>query len=406
MALLHAFARVAPDRVCTVATFDHGTGPAATLAAKLVARVATQLGFEVVTGRAKSPGANEAEWRDARREFLTDVAARAGDGGGTIVTAHTRDDQVETVLIRILRDSGARGLAGLYASNEVVRPLLDCSRAEVAAYARDVGAVWIEDPTNASMRFLRNRVRRDLLPALRRSNPAFEERLLETAREAAHWRGKVGVYAAKIARVDARAATVSVAAADLAAHTRAELAVLWPAVAAHIGLVMDWRGTERAAAFTNDSRVGGRIPLAGGWELTHTHDRFELGREHPAPQEWAAGRLAPGMRWDGWRFVSTRDADAVSDAWVAQLPANVALTVRRWQPGDRMRFGDGVGGGGFRKVKRFLSDARISGARRGQWPVVLAGDEIVWIPGVRRTDAAAVRPGRPGVLYRCELDDR
>jgi tRNA(Ile)-lysidine synthetase-like protein len=126
------------------------------------------------------------------------------------------------------------------------------------------------------------------------------------------------------------------------------------------------------------------------------------------------------MHWDGWRFHEardlnaldlsrdanaldpSRDANASLDPWIAQLPANAPLTVRRWQPGDRMRFG----ADGMRKVKRFLSDARVSGVRRGQWPVVLAGDEIVWIPGVRRSDAAAVRPGRPGVLYRCELDDR
>ena len=410
MALLHAFARVAPNRVAAVASFDHGTGPAATRAAKLVVSVATRLGLEVVMGRAVSPGLNEAEWRDDRSRFLSGVAARTD---GVIVTAHTRDDQVETVFMRVLRDSGARGLAGLYAASDIVRPLLDCSRDEVAAYARDIAAVWIEDPTNASMRFLRNRVRRDLLPALRRSNPTLEDRLLAAAREAAGWRGQVDAHAATIARADANKSTVSVAVADVAAHAPAELAVLWPAIAARVGLAMDWRGTERAAAFTNDSRVGGRIPLTGGWELTRSHDRFELGRTRTAPREAAAGRLAPGMRWNGWRFVSTREADAVSDAWVAQLPANVALTVRRWQPGDRMRLGVGGRPGGpdggvetLRKVKRFLSDARVSGARRGQWPVVLAGDEIVWIPGVRRSDAAAVRPGRPGVLYRCELDDR
>jgi tRNA(Ile)-lysidine synthase len=432
MALLHAFARVAPKQVAAVATFDHGTGPAATRAADLVARVATRLGFHVVMGggwdASAGKRASEAEWREDRRRFLADVAARAGTGGkrgGVIVTAHTRDDQVETVLMRVLRDSGARGLAALYATSEIVRPLLDCSRAEVAAYARGVGAEWIEDPSNESMRFLRNRVRRDLLPALTRWNPTLEGRLLQVAREAAGWRGQVDAYAARIARVDADQRIVSVAVADVAAYSRAELAVLWPAIAARIGLAMDWRGTERAAAFTNESRVGGRIPLAGGWELARIYDHFELGRGRAVPREEAPGRLTPGTRWDGWKFVATQEADPVSDAWVAQLPANVALSVRRWQPGDRMRLGDGLGdglggggaggaggagdaggGGTFRKVKRFLSDARVSGTRRGQWPVVLAGDEIVWIPGVRRSDAAAVRPGRPGVLYRCELDDR
>jgi tRNA(Ile)-lysidine synthase len=400
MALLHAAARAALRAVRAVATFDHGTGPAATRAAELVASEATRLGFPVVMGRAEVPGHSEADWRAARHRFLGQVAARVG---GTVTTAHTRDDQVETVLMRVLRDAGARGLAGLYAEGAALRPLLDLTREEVAAYADQAGIRWVEDPTNASKRFLRNRIRLDLLPVVLRAQPDFDQRLISVSRAAASWRRQIDALAARIARVepDGVRKSVSVAAADLAPHTRNELSVLWPAIATTVGIAMDWRGTERAAAFTTDSRVGARVPLSGGWEISRKHDRFELRHaEEQAPRPEA--RLASGIQWGGWRFVATRDTVAVSDEWVAQLPVNAALTVRRWQPGDRMR----AGASSPRNVKRFLSDARVSGARRGQWPVVLAGDEIVWIPGVRRSDAAAVRPGRPGVLYRCELDDR
>src|SRR5437773_2627970 len=399
MALLHAFARVAPKSVAIVATFDHATGPAATKAAELVSRVATELGFPVVVGPSKTTGTSEAEWREARREFLTDVAHRMG---AAIATAHTRDDQLETVLIRVLRDSGARGLAGLYASGKIVRPFLDRSRHEVAAYARNVGATWIDDPTNDSMRFLRNRVRRDLLPALGRVSAPLEKQLLDVARHAARWREELDRRVAKIVRVGANGQSVSAAVVDLAGYAAAQSGTLWQSIAARVGLAMDWRGTERAAAFTHESRVGARIPLSGGWEISRTHDRFELARVDRGSLQASACPLAPGIRWDGFTFVSTQSAAAVSNAWVALLPANVPLTVRRWQPGDRMQFGDR----GERKVKRFLSDARVSGAKRGHWPVVLAGDKIVWIPGVRRSEAASVRPGRPGVLYRCELEDR
>jgi tRNA(Ile)-lysidine synthase len=417
MALLHATARAAPRSLLTVATFDHGTGAAATRAAMLAAAEATRLGFPVVIGRASEPGTSEAEWRADRLRFLADVAARTG---GAVATAHTRDDQVETILMRVLRDSGARGLAGLYAAGETVRPLLSCARVEVAAYAREVGARWVEDPTNASTRFLRNRVRRDLLPALSEAAPGFEDLMLDVARRAAALRDQVDEFIATLARVASNNRSVSVAALDLAGYSRAELAVLWPAIASRVGLTMDWRGTERAAAFTTESRMGARIQLTGGWEISRSRDGFELRRVSGAADLDTEKRLLPGMHWDGWRFHEARDLDALDlsrdanaldpsrdanaslDPWIAQLPANAPLTVRRWQPGDRMRFGADR----MRKVKRFLSDARVSGVRRGQWPVVLAGDEIVWIPGVRRSDAAAVRPGRPGVLYRCELDDR
>ena len=274
MALLHAFARAAPDSVAIVATFDHATGRTATRAAHLVAAESARLGLPAVIGRASKRGASEAEWRDARRQFLSDVAERTG---ARIVTAHTRDDQVETVLMRVLRGAGARGLAGLYAGG-TIRPLLEYSRVEVAAYAVRAGVAWVEDPTNASMQFFRNRVRRDLLPALERVSPGFDAALLSLAREAGAWREELDRLVAPIARVSDRRDSVSVAVGALAPYSRAELSSLWPAIAARVGLAMDWRGTERAAAFTNESRTGTRIQLSGGWEIARSRDAFELRR--------------------------------------------------------------------------------------------------------------------------------
>lgn len=276
MALLHAAARGARDAVRVVATFDHGTGPAAEHAARLVAAEAAALGLPVVVGRdARGPGTSEAEWRERRLAFLRDVAGRTG---GVIATAHTRDDQLETVLMRVLRQAGPRGLAGLYAPGESVRPLLDHSRNEVARYAGAVGARWVDDPTNESMRFFRNRVRRDLLPALARAHPGFEADLLSVARGAADWRRQVDAIAVALSVVEGSAGRVSVAAADVAGYSRAELSVLWPAIAARVGLAMDRRGTVRAAEFTTRHRVGARIQLSGGWQISRTRDRFELGR--------------------------------------------------------------------------------------------------------------------------------
>jgi tRNA(Ile)-lysidine synthase len=295
MALLHAFARAAPESVGAVATFDHGTGSAASTAARFVRSTATELGLQVHLGRATTLGTNEAEWRSARRSFLAEVAHRTGDGGGgsaaVIATAHTLDDQVETVLIRVLRDSGARGLAGLYADSDTLRPLLDFTRAEVAEYARAVGASWMDDPTNDSTQFLRNRVRRDLLPALVAMRPQLPDDLLTLAKAAAKWRRSLDEVTAPTARLRADGSSLAVAAADLAAYSRTELAVLWPALAARVGLAMDWRGTERAAAFTNRSRTGARIQLSGGWEIARSRDEFELRRwRDPGSGEWGQAK--------------------------------------------------------------------------------------------------------------------
>jgi tRNA(Ile)-lysidine synthase len=280
MALMHAAARACPGSVRCVASFDHGTGTAATDAVDLVAREAMRLGFAVAIGRSALPGASEATWRHARLGFLESVVdeARAHGEECVVATAHTRDDQAETVLMRILRGAGARGIAGLYAPSSIRRPLLDFSRDEVASYAKQVGATWAEDPTNVSRRFFRNRVRLDLLPALAKASPGFDDELIALSRKAAAWRADLESVVEQLVETDEVRPRVSVAAPLMQGYSRDELAVLWPAIAGRVGLAMDWRGTERAAAFTNRSRVGARIPLSGGWEIARSRERLELRR--------------------------------------------------------------------------------------------------------------------------------
>ena len=88
---------------------------------------------------------------------------------------------------------------------------------------------------------------------------------------------------------------------------------------------------------------------------------------------------------------------------MAALPTAQPLVVRSWREGDRMH---GAGDAGPRRVKRFLRDAGLVGPEREGWPVVVCGEEVVWIPGVRRSDAATVRSGRPEAVYVCERIER
>lgn len=275
MALMHAAARAARGSVAIVATFDHRTGRRATQAARHVESEASKLGLRSIVGQApKGLPASEEHWRSARRAFLSSVA-RCNDG--VVVTAHTLDDHLETVVMRVLRDAGARGLAGLYAPSDALRPLLPFTREQVAAYAADVGATWVEDPTNESRKYFRNRVRLELLPAIERVRPDFSTRMLQLSREAARVRQGVDAFVARLVRVGP-GPRVSVAVSALEGYSRSVVAALWPAIAAHVGLAMDWRGTERAASFTTTGRTGGRIQLSGGWEIARTREAFELRR--------------------------------------------------------------------------------------------------------------------------------
>jgi tRNA(Ile)-lysidine synthase len=123
--------------------------------------------------------------RDARYQALREHAT--AHGCSAIAVAHTLDDQAETVLARLLRGSGVRGLAGALRRREdaVVRPLLDVSRAEVLAYLAELGvAPIVEDPANADPRYLRSRVRHRLLPVLSAEQPEITAMLAQLADDA------------------------------------------------------------------------------------------------------------------------------------------------------------------------------------------------------------------------------
>lgn len=403
MALLDAAARRCRSRVVCVAVFDHGTGAAATRSAALAARRAAELGLPVRVERAAAVAATEAGWREARWEFLRRVACEAR---AVVATAHTRDDAVETIVLRVLRGAGARGLAGLHAESSVVRPLLAESRATVARYAEARGLAWVEDPSNTSRGHARNRVRLDLLPAMERARPGIAAELLRIGRRAAALRRDVDEVLRQQVVVRVEHGALMVAASTLSGYDAPALALLWPALVARLGVALDRRGTERLAQFTIKGRAGARVQLAGGFEAVRQREWLIVGRtqrvERPAAQP-----LEDGASVAGWRFRRLApDAAAANPAhtglFLAALPADAAAEARTWEPGDRMT---PVGAAGPRRLKGLLRDAGVDAASRPGWPVVLVGGEIVWVPGVRRSSAATARSGRPVVWFSCERDD-
>ena len=400
MSLLDAMATAAPDRIAAVATFDHATGAHAARAVAHVRAEARRRGLPVVAGRMprtsdRSSGL-EAMWRTARYDFLRDVAQTRG---ARIVTAHTRDDQIETVLLRIMRGAGARGLAGLAAPGPILRPLLDVSRSSLERYARSRELVWVDDPSNARLEVLRNRVRHELLPALRAVDASIDASLWSIGERAARWRADVeALIDATVAHRRIAERTLVVAASELAGYDRDSLAVLWGALAGRVGLALDRRGTTRCASFTMKRPHGGWIPLSRGWCLEALRDELVLHRPGSPIDEQATLPEAGAVEWGGFRF-SVGDGSAVDDEWSASLPGPSRPVVRRWRAGDRLAPSRGQA---RRRVTRYLSDARLAGSVRAGWPVVVQGGEVVWIPGVRRSDAATVRSGRRSRRCVCE----
>lgn len=407
MALLHAMARWAPQRIATVATFDHGTGSYATDAASLVAAQARRLGLTVVRERARTTAVNEAGWRDARWSFLRRVARGFK---ARVVTAHTRDDQLETIVMRALRGSGARGLAALAAPSLVLRPWLGVSRAELARWVESEALLYLEDPMNASLRFLRGRVRHEWLPSFAQTTPGFAEAMLALGERAAAWRRDVEhlLDASGIA-VHASGGRLTVPARVLEQTTDGGRAVLWPAICARVGVTLDANGTRAAVGFTMSQRRGAHITLAGGATIERRHDGrgdlFEVRRAASHVAMWSvyegpSDALPP--RFGRWRFRRLGVEPLAHDAWCIGLPAGTPVVVRPWTEGDRIRTAGAPAG---RRVTRYFTESRVPVLDRPSWPVILVAGEPVWIPGVCRGLAAPSRPGRPELIwYRCERE--
>ena len=420
MVLLQAMARWAPERIAAVATFDHGTGQHATDAASLVAAESRRLGLTVVRERSRTPGQSEAAWRAARWDFLGRIG-RAYKA--PVATAHTRDDQLETVVMRLLRGAGARGLAALAAPSSVVRPWLGVSRAELARWAVLEQVAYLEDPMNVSRAFLRGRVRHELLPALETATPGFSNQILAMAEQAASWRRDVErhVEALGVAVAPTGAATgvrASCPVAALASTTREGRAVLWPAICARAGVTLDAKGTRELVKFTTTGRCGSSMQVSGGAVVLRRRaaageppgERFEVRRAVPerspdGVRVWSGGSEALPLRFGRfrWRRLHTAPSSgrlAEQDLWTMGLPRGEPVTLRVWTAGDRIRSAGAPAG---RRVTRYFSEAHVPALDRSSWPVVLVDNELAWVPGVCRALAAPSRPGRPALIwYRCE----
>ena len=390
-----------------VAHFDHGISPMSGEVAAAVQALAASRGFAFECGSgALGPGAGETAARAARYTWLE--AARVRQGAHRVFTAHHADDQIETILMRLLAGSGPAGLAGMASvSGTLVRPLLPFRREALARYARDAGlAVWL-DPANHDPRHLRSWVRCELLPQLRVRLPTIDAALervgSQAARDRAAWDAVLEVLPGLEPRSEDHG--ISVAGASLAGYDSALAETVLMALARRVGCRLGPARAQRLLQLARHGGSGAVVPLGGEWKAELAFGRLRLLRT-PAP-----GRVAPAEgwllegesgegAWGGWRIRWSRETApdlqprAGLSAWFAPEPLATEaqplateaqpLTVRRWMPGEKVRPLAGVG---RRLIVRCFQDARIPRTRRSEWPVLARQDDVVWIPGVCRSDA-------------------
>jgi tRNA(Ile)-lysidine synthase len=410
VAMLDALLALAPSRGLRVvaAHLDHGLRPTAkddaAFCRELCARLDVRLyvGSADVAARARRDGSGvEAAARGERYAFLRGVKEK--EEAAAIAVAHTRDDQAETLLLRLLRGAGRRGLGAMRErAGDLWRPILAASRADVLGHLRARDLPFREDPTNADPAFLRNRIRAELLPYLEaRVNPAARATLARAAACLAEEDDLLGELAdglwSRVARSEAGAVRLDREALSIAPRALARR-VIRRALEETGGLRGVGHGHVEKLRALAGGVSGRRLPLPGAREAFVRFGEMRIGPRAAATVPFAVELPVPGcVELPGGRTMRARSAEgpasAGGNAAVVAAPDG-PLVVRSRRAGDRVRTGR-------RDVslKRFLMDRRVPADVRPLLPLVAAGHRVVWVPGQPVPTAA------PGERYvRLELE--
>ena len=402
LALLALLVRspAAGELALQVAHADHGLHPDSAAVAQAVEAVAREFQLPFLSNRLALPrGASETAARAARYAWLLSEADRLE---ALLFTAHHRDDQVETILMRVLKGSGPAGLAGIPARRErLVRPLLPFRHQELADYLRGLGRTWWEDPANTELRHERSWLRSEILPLIRQRVPSLDQRLLALGRQAAANRAGWDALLGQIPGLDMQRAAdgVSVAATPLRGYDSAILRALLGALGRRAGCLIGPARAARIERLLARGRSGAVAELGAGFAAELTFGRLRLFRDPGHRPQWGGTPLdgpAGSLHLGPWRISWREQAPpeqldrTASSTWLAEG----SYTVRPWRAGDRIR---PLGGTGRRLVVRCMQDAKVPRSLRVGWPVIEDSGEVVWVPGVCRS---AVRVPGPGARAR------
>ena len=332
------------------------------------------------------PGNVQAAARRARYAALVAEADRVG--ATRIATGHTRTDQAETVLLRLLRGAGARGLSAIPPRRgRLVRPIIDRSRAEGIRFLEALGLAWRDDPTNATPRFARNRLRLGVWPAVLSLAPAAEAALARAADLARDDERALARDARELAGRGTSVALGALARAPVAVRRRVVRALWRNATGRRTRL--ESKHVEAALALVRRGRPG-RSALPAGIEVRCRYGRLEVGAPVRAPAPFRPVEVPGPGRYvlpeRGMVEVSARDA--------AGLPWPLALRARR--PGDRFR---PEGGKGTKKLKSWLIDRKVPREVRDGLVVLAAGSRIVAVPELSAV-AEGFGPSGAGLTVR------
>lgn len=404
--LLHALLDLIGPSALIALHVNHGLRPGAAADERFCAELCDALGVPLEVERVQigTRGNVEALAREARYGVAEKV--RRDAGLARIATGHTASDQVETVLYRLVSSPGRRALLGMQPRNgAVIRPLLGVTSEQARAYCRAAGLAWREDETNLDTGLARNRLRLDVLPALREIHPATDANLLSTIEQLTEESEvlermvdeaieQVGAGGQPPAVEAARLRELAPALRRLVLRRMAEAAARGP-LPLRTGRVEEIEALA-ARGGTAALDLGGGVRVVSEYGLL----RFTAGVDAPEPEP--VRMAVPGRcRFGSWEVacdlegtdsrsrVVTPDEALVDAGRLAE-----ELTVRSWRSGDRMR---PLGLGGTKSLQDLFTDRKVPRGLRRTLPVIESDGEIVWVAGVAVSERFALTgDGRAG----------
>lgn len=391
-----------------VAHLDHGMRPGSAADARWLAGVCRAWGLPLVRRRAPGVLSSEAEARTARYQFLEEV--RCTRGAVAVLTAHHADDQVETVLFRILRGTGVAGLQGIPVRRGTIhRPMLHRTRSEIRVYVERHGVPFRTDPSNRSRRFARNRLRHDVIPGLEAHGlPDVRRGLLRLARNA----GRAEAEREALERVAFEAVLrcpgegrCEWSVAALAEWSDPLRRRLLRSAARTLGVSLSSASTMAGVRGLASLRPGQGLDLSGGVRLSRDREAWILQRVGEGVwEEVEIGRFEPSegtLRLGGRRFrydwrpspggSGPRTADSLA------LRPGLTMRLRGWLPGDRIRLTYGS-----KPVAKLLAERGVAAVDRRSTPLLAGPDgAVLWVPGVAVAAATELAQVKDPFVLRC-----
>jgi tRNA(Ile)-lysidine synthase len=368
--------------------------------AVFVARLAAEFGLGCVVRETELAAEGDNLEQLARDARLRLFAGAIADGSvDRVAVGHTRSDQAETVLFRLLRGAGTAGLAGIrpVTTTGIVRPLLEVERAEVERYLRERGIAWREDSSNRSPQFARNRVRHGLLPQFAREwNPSISKTLAQMAEwaqaEEQYWEGEIDRLAVEhlvVRHGFVYASSDSLKDLPLAARRRLVRRAM-ELVKGSLRTI-DFGHVEAVLRLASSSEGHGRLQ-APDLDVIRSFDWLRFGPvigDGLAARNYRIPVRVPGIfpvPWEDFaisiqlveKLEISEPCESVYNKEMVGLDwgrLSGSLELRNWRPGDQYQ---PLGNTGAEKIKTLFQEFRVPLWERRHWPVLLDGETIVW----------------------------